>query len=42
MLGMAWDSMDTSPELNMLTIALQSHLAEARGGQGGYESQMAF
>jgi hypothetical protein len=39
---MAWDSTDTSSELNMLTIALQSHPVEAKGGQGGYESQMAF
>lgn len=41
-LGTAGDSTDTSPELNTLTTALQSHLAEARGGQGGYESRMAF
>lgn len=39
---MARESTDTSPELNTLTIALQSHPAEAKGGQGGYESQMAF
>lgn len=38
-MGMAWDSTDTSPELSMLITA---HPAEARGGQGGYESPVAF